>query len=62
MDRIGPGAKLARYLRRQTDVMDFWEVEDDWPRGPYVAIYLKGDPARHRAGSSGSPSSHAPGS
>ena len=49
MDRIGPGAKLARYLRRQTDVMDFWEVEDDWPRGPYVAVYLKGDPARHRA-------------
>ncbi|MDA0170900.1 hypothetical protein OJ998_17490 [Solirubrobacter taibaiensis] len=49
MDRIGPGAKLAKYLRRQTDVMDFWEVEDDWPRGPYVALYLKGDPARHRA-------------
>lgn len=47
-DRIGPGAKLARYLRRQTDVMDFWEVQDDWPRGPYVAINLKGDPARHR--------------
>jgi hypothetical protein len=48
-DRIGPGAKLARYLRRQPEVMDFWEVQDDWPRGPYVAVYLKGDPARHRA-------------
>ena len=47
--RIGVGAKLGRYLRKQTDVMDFWEVLDDWPRGPYVAVFLKGDPARHRA-------------
>jgi len=47
--KLGIGAKLGRYLRQRPEVMDFWDVRDDWPRGPYMAVFLADDPAKHRA-------------
>ena len=48
-EKLGLGAKAAAYLRRRPAIMDFWTVRDDWPRGPYVVVFMTDDPARHRA-------------
>src|SRR4051794_3197383 len=40
--RLGPRASAS--LRRHSGVFDWWDVRDDWPRGPYVAVFVAGDP------------------
>lgn len=47
--KLGVGAKVGRYLRKRPAIMDFWDVRDDWPRGPYMAVFVTDDPANHRA-------------
>lgn len=48
-EKLGVGAKLAAFLRRRPAIMDFWDVRDDWPRGPYMAVFVADDPAKYRA-------------
>lgn len=48
-NRLGVGAKVGRYLRARPEINAFWDVRDDWPRGPYMAVFIAGDPAPHRA-------------
>ncbi|MDA0183126.1 hypothetical protein OJ997_22645 [Solirubrobacter phytolaccae] len=48
-NRLGVGAKVGRYMRARPEINAFWEVKDDWPRGPYMAVFVAGDPAAHRA-------------
>lgn len=47
--KLGVGAKVGRYLRRRPAINAFWDVRDDWPRGPYMAVFIADDPAKHRA-------------
>ena len=47
--RLELGAKGERYLRRHPEISGWWDVRDDWPRGPYVAVFVADDPAKHRA-------------
>src|SRR5690348_6508182 len=48
-DELRLGAKATAYLRKRPAISDWWDVRDDWPRGAYVAVFITGDPARHRA-------------
>src|SRR3954451_3192778 len=46
MLRLGPRASF--YLRRHPEFSGWWDIRDDWPRGPYVAVFVAGDPAKYR--------------
>ena len=59
-----PGAAVTRYLRRHPEISGWWDVRDDWPRGPYVAVFLTDDsaaPTRARSSAWRRSRSHARG-
>jgi hypothetical protein len=39
------GPRASAYLRRHPEFSAWWDIRDDWPRGPYVAVFVAGDPA-----------------